>query len=176
LSIGLVIYYISSVKSSIIINFLLEQYFKTEIYMNRLIVIIIALTLSSCQSVNTRGTFIDDAAIDQAKNQQMTKDQLLYTLGEPTLKPDYSPNKWYYVSRTVRNKAWAEPSLMKQRIVEVVFKGDMVDEINVLDRKYQPSIPISRESTVSRGTEENPVQTFVKNFGRFNKSKKAKRR
>ena len=144
--------------------------------MNRLLVIFLAIMLCSCQSVNTRGTFIDDAMIAGAKSQKMTKEQLLYTFGAPTLKPDYSPDKWYYVSRTLRNKSWDEPKLTKQRIVEVVFKGDNVEEINIMDRRYQRTVKISKDATISRGTEENPVQTFVKNFGRFNKTKKGKRR
>lgn len=144
--------------------------------MNRLLVIMLTLFLCSCQSVNNRGTLIDDNMINQAKAQKMTKEQLLYTFGAPTLKPDYSPDKWYYVSRTLRNKSWAEPKLFKQRIVEVIFKGETVEEINVMDKKYQKGIRISKDTTISKGTEENPVQTFVKNFGRFNKTKKGKRR
>lgn len=144
--------------------------------MLRIIFVIAVFVLSGCQSVNTRGTFIDDNMLDQVKGQKLSKDELLYTLGTPTLKPDYSANKWYYVSRTVRNKAWAEPKLIKQRIVEIVFKDNLVDEVNVMDRKYQPNVPISKDATISKGTEENPLQTFVKNFGRFNKSKKGKRR
>lgn len=144
--------------------------------MNKLLALILTLFLCSCQSMNNRGTYIDDDMVAQAKSQKMDKEQLLYIFGAPTLKPDYSPNKWYYVSRTVRNKSWDAPKLKKQRIVEVIFKGDEVEEINVMDRKYQKHVKISKDATISKGTEENPVQTFVKNFGRFNKSKKGKRR
>lgn len=149
---------------------------KTGKNMYRFLIIIALIALSGCQSVNSRGTFIDDNMLDQVRGQKLTKDQLLYTLGTPTLKPTYSPNKWYYVSRNVRNKSWNKPKLMKQRIVEVIFKDDLVEDIIVHDSKYQPDIKISKDATISKGTEENPIQTFVKNFGRFNKTKKPKRR
>ena len=144
--------------------------------MNRAIVILLAMLVSSCQSLNTRGTYIDDDMVRQISSQKLTREQLVLNIGTPTLEPDYSKDKWYYVSRTLRNKPWAEPKLIKQRIIEVVFDGDIVKEINVLDSKRQKEVKISKDETISKGTEENPVQTFVKNFGRFNKKSHTKRR
>jgi len=145
--------------------------------MKKFLTILVAiLTLASCQSLNSRGTFIDDSTLDQMKNQKMSKDQLILNIGLPTLKPDYSPNKWYYVSRIVRNRPWSEPKLIKQRIIEVAFDGDHVDKIEVLETRKQPSFKISQDETISKGTEENAIQTFIKNFGRFNKTSRSKRR
>lgn len=149
---------------------------KTGNIMYRILIIIALITLSGCQSVNSRGTFIDDNMIDQVRGKKLTKDQVIFSLGAPTLQPTYSPNKWYYISRNVRNKSWDEPNLIKQRIVEVIFKDGIVEDIIIHDSRHQKQIKISKDATISKGTEENPIQTFVKNFGRFNKTKKPKRR
>ena len=142
--------------------------------MNKIGILLLVVTLSSCQSLNTRGVFIDDSKINQITSSPMSKEQLLLTIGVPTLKPDYSPDTWYYISRTLENKPWAVPSVRKQRVVQVTFNGDMVEDVEVIDNKHK-SLFISGKRTKVHGTEENPVQTFVKNFGRFNKAPKAKR-
>lgn len=144
--------------------------------MNKISVLLLALLLSSCQSMNSRGIYVEDSKINQITSQEMTKEQLLLTLGAPTLKPDYSPNTWYYVSRTLQNKPWATPKTVKQRVVQITFNGDIVEEVEVIDNKHKTTIMIASQRTETRGTEENPVQTFVKNFGRFNKTTKVKRR
>lgn len=146
--------------------------------MIRIVFLAISLfALSSCKTVNTRGSFIDDDIVRQIKSEQMSKEQLILTLGNPTLKPTYSSNVWYYAGRMVRNSSFYEPKLRKQRILKVTFdKNDRVQNIEVLDKKRQPNITISKDETISKGTEENPVQSFVKNFGRFNKKARTKRR
>ncbi len=143
--------------------------------MNKIVVVLLVLTLTSCQSLNTRGVYIDDTKINQITSQKMTKEQLLLTIGAPILKPDYSPDTWYYVSRTLENKPWATPRVVKQRVVQITFNGDIVEEVEVIDNKHKTDIIIAKTRTKVHGTEENPVQTFVKNFGRFNKTPKAKR-
>ncbi len=143
--------------------------------MNKMAVLLLALLLSSCQSLNTRGVFIEDSKIKQITSGETSKEQLLLTLGVPTLKPDYSPDTWYYISRTLENKPWAMPKVTKQRVVKIIFNGDIVDKVEVINNKHKANIIIARTRTKVHGTEENPVQTFVKNFGRFNKTPKPKR-
>jgi outer membrane protein assembly factor BamE (lipoprotein component of BamABCDE complex) len=170
-----VIYYISSIKSRTIIFLLVIIMGKSRFIMNKMAVLLLALLLSSCQSLNTRGVFIEDSKIKQITSQETSKEQLLLTLGVPTLKPDYSPDTWYYISRTLENKPWATPKVVKQRVVQVTFKGDIVDKLEVIDNKHKTNITIVTARTKVHGTEENPVQSFVKNFGRFNKTPKPKR-
>lgn len=146
--------------------------------MKRILFLVISLfALSSCKSVNMRGSYIDDDIIRQIKSEKMSKEQLVLILGNPSIAPDYSPNIWYYVGRIVKHSSFAEPVLRKQRIVKVTFnKKDIVEKMEVIDTKRQPKVIISQDQTVSKGTEENPVQSFVKNFGRFNYKERNKRR
>jgi outer membrane protein assembly factor BamE (lipoprotein component of BamABCDE complex) len=123
------------------------------------------------------GSYIDDDIIRQIKSEKMSKEQLVLTLGNPSIKPDYSPNIWYYVGRIVKHSSFSEPALRKQRIVKVTFnKKERVENIEVIDTKRQPKVITSTDHTVSKGTEENPVQSFIKNFGRFNNKARNKRR
>lgn len=144
--------------------------------MNKWILIAGLTFVVSCQSSTMRGAYIDDELIHQVSVKKMNKDGVRSILGSPTLIPDYSPNKYYYVSRALKNRPWSDPKLVQQRIVEVTFEAELVDNVRILDSNSQLFTNISKDTTISRGTEENPVQTFVKNFGRFNKTKKGKRR
>lgn len=146
--------------------------------MIRIVFLAIALiSLSSCKGVNMRGAHIDDSIIRQIKSEKMTKEQLVLTIGNPSIKPDYSPNVWYYVGRMLKQSSFADPSLRSQRILKVTFnKKDRVEKIEVIDSKRQPNFTISKDHTVSKGTEENPAQSFIKNFGRFNNKARNKRR
>ncbi|MGV2432168.1 MAG UNVERIFIED_CONTAM: outer membrane protein assembly factor BamE [Rickettsiaceae bacterium] len=144
--------------------------------MNKILLLTLVFILSGCQSVNRRGIYLEDEKIKQIEGGQISREQLVYTIGQPTLKPDYSPDTWYYVSRTLANKSWSKPSLYRQRVVKITFKNDIVENVEVIDTKKHPNVTIADDFTVSKGTEENPVQTFVKNFGRFNKTNRNKRR
>ena len=97
-------------------------------------------------------------------------------LGAPTIVPDYTPNVWYYVSRKVQDKVWSRPGIKAQRIVKIIFANNNVSKIEITDKRPKNNVNVARDSTVSKGTEESVVQTFVKNFGRFNKSASKKRR
>jgi len=143
--------------------------------MNKMGILLLILLLSSCQSLNTRGVYIENDKINQITSQETDKEQLVLSIGIPTLKPDYSPDTWYYVSRTLENKPWSTPRVIKQRVVKITFTGDKVDHVEVIDNKHYKGLDIVSARTPVRGTEENPVQTFVKNFGRFNKQPKSKR-
>ena len=53
---------------------------------------------------------------------------------------------------------------------------DKVEKVDITDKRPKNNINVELDSTVAKGTEESAVQTFVKNFGRFNKSSRKKRR
>lgn len=144
--------------------------------MNLTAIALATLALTSCQSLNTRGVTVEADKLAQVHPKHTTKDQVLLYLGVPTFVPDYTPNKWYYISRTLRNKPWATPSLVKQSMIQITFNGEVVSAVEVFNNKDQPVIPFVIDQTDPQGTQENPVQTFVKNFGRFNKATRTKRR
>jgi outer membrane protein assembly factor BamE (lipoprotein component of BamABCDE complex) len=145
--------------------------------MLRIIIIICGLMLlSGCQGLNNRGFRVDKDALNAVKTAHLSKEQVIELLGEPTIVPDYTPNTWYYVSRIVRDKVWSRPSIKSQTIVKITFQGDYVKEVVVNNKKPVVKFDVDRADTESKGTEENAIQTFVKNFGRFNKTSRKQRR
>ena len=141
-----------------------------------LLVLCCGMVLSGCQSINNRGEYVDDAKLAAIEKNHVSKEQVVEMLGEPTIVPDYTPNVWYYVSRKVQDKVWARPSIKSQRVVKISFNNDKVEKVDITDKRPKNNINVELDSTVAKGTEETAVQTFVKNFGRFNKSSRKKRR
>lgn len=144
--------------------------------MLRILFILSAVLLSGCQSINNRGEFVEKEKIEAIGKNHVSKAQVVEMLGEPTIVPDYTPNTWYYVGRKVQDKVWSSPTVKKQRIVIITFAGDNVDTVEISDKRPKYKVVVQRDSTEAKGTEESVVQTFVKNFGRFNKSGRKARR
>jgi outer membrane protein assembly factor BamE (lipoprotein component of BamABCDE complex) len=126
--------------------------------------------LAGCQSIDVRGQFVSDEAIKQINSQQPTKVELIALVGTPTYVPDYSKNTWYYIQRSLAKRAWFDPKVVKQRIVKVVFNGDKVQEAGLLSDGQNEKISSQSNYTQTYGTQQNGIQKFVKNIGRFNKT------
>lgn len=135
------------------------------------------LLLSSCQTIDIRGQYVEDAAILKLEKRSLSKAEVVDLIGTPTIVPDYTPNTWYYVQRSLARRVWFEPKVIEQRIVEVKFSNnDVVSEVAVLNDSQIEGIKNTSEYTQVYGTEANGVQKFVRNIGRFNKTTDGKRK
>ena len=139
-------------------------------HFHKLISLIFLILLAGCQSIDVRGQFVSDEAIKQINSQLPNKTQLVRLIGTPTYVPDYSKNTWYYIQRSLAKRAWFNPKVIKQRIVKVVFNGDKVQEAGLLNDSQNEEISTQSSYTQTYGTQQNGVQKFVKNIGRFNKT------
>ncbi len=144
--------------------------------MHKLLIALSLLTLTGCKTIDSRGQFIDDQQIASIENKNLTKEEVANTLGLPSLTPDYTANTWYYTSRSLERKIFTEPKVVSQRVVKVTFTGNKVDMVEVLDNSHKDGLMVEKEYTRSLGTDENVLQKFTKNFGRFNGTKKKKHR
>jgi outer membrane protein assembly factor BamE (lipoprotein component of BamABCDE complex) len=133
-------------------------------------VIIFSILLAGCQSIDVRGQFVSDEAVKQINIERPNKEQLLEKIGTPTYIPDYSPNTWYYIQRSLAKRAYFNPKVTNQRIVKITFSGDKVQEAMLLNDSQNEQISSQGVYTKTYGTEQNGVQKFVKNIGRFNKT------
>jgi outer membrane protein assembly factor BamE (lipoprotein component of BamABCDE complex) len=140
--------------------------------MNKLLIIASMLILTGCKITDSRGQYVDDQEVQALENKSLTKDDVTNLIGLPTLVPDYTPDTWYYASRSLERKIFTQPKVVSQRIVKVTFIKDRLDMVEVLDDKHEGGIKVVQEYTRSLGTNENAMQRFVKNFGRFNSTKK----
>jgi len=128
--------------------------------------------LSSCQTVNVRGQYIDDETIKHLQNSNLDKGAVLQVLGTPTIVPDYSDNIWYYAERSVATKAWSNPKVVEQRIVKVTFnKEDQVENVLVLEGADTESMKVIKDYTKTGGTNRSGFQKFFGNIGKFGRSK-----
>lgn len=143
--------------------------------MKKILITLSLLILSSCKSIDSRGQYIDDEHVRKLVNTSLTKDEVISLIGSPTMTPDYSSSTWYYVNMNIARKTWTMPKVKSERLVKITFAGNRVSTVEVLDDSYSKEVRVAKDYTVSKGTELNSLQRFVKNFGRFNKSSKKKK-
>lgn len=143
---------------------------------NRFLILIILFAISGCQRPIHSGTIISDEQINSAINLKFTKDEIEERFGSPNITPDYTNDTWYYVHRDMSKRAFFNTKVQSQRIVKVTFKNNYVDNIEVQENSHNSDVKIVKEFIKSKGSEKNPVQEYIQNFGRFNKYKKEDKR
>ncbi|MCC8417795.1 MAG: outer membrane protein assembly factor BamE [Rickettsia endosymbiont of Bryobia graminum] len=137
----------------------------------------ILLTLSNCQTIESRGQAIDDTMIPKLENKHLSKSEVEDLVGTPTIIPDYTSNTWYYVHRSLSRRAWFEPKVIEQKIVRITFdRNNITQEVIVLNNIHKNDLRIISECTKTYGTELNGLQKFVRNIGRFNKTTEGKKK
>lgn len=142
-----------------------------------LILAVSASILSGCQTIDIRGQYVENSAIAKLEEHSLNKEEVVDLIGTPTLIPDYSPNTWYYVQRSLARRAWFEPKVIEQRIIEVRFNNaDKVDEVVIRNNSQIDDMKGTTEYTQVYGTEANGIQKFVRNIGRFNKTTDGKKK
>lgn len=139
--------------------------------------ILMLLALSNCQTIESRGQAIDDSTLLTIKGKGLSKSEVRDLIGTPTIIPDYTPNTWYYVHRSLSRRAWFEPKVIEQKIVKITFnQNGNSQEVIVLNDIHQDNLKIANECTKTYGTELNGLQKFVRNIGRFNKTTEGKKK
>ncbi|PCJ27134.1 MAG: cell envelope protein SmpA [Rickettsiales bacterium] len=140
-------------------------------YFLRLFSAILLLVLTGCQTIDVRGQFVSDTAIEKLSAQKPTKQEVTDMIGSPTYIPDYSKNTWYYIQRSLARKAWFTPKVTEQRIIKITFNSkDKLKKVQLLENLQNENISAKSQFTKTHGTEKSGIQTFVKNIGRFNKT------
>ena len=136
-----------------------------------LFTVIILLTLAGCQTVDVRGQFVSDEAINEINTKKPDKNEVIDMIGTPTYIPDYTKNTWYYIQRSLSKRAWFDPKVIKQRVVKIMFNSkSKVLEAVLLEDLQNENITALGHYTKTHGTEQSGIQKFVKNIGRFNQT------
>ncbi len=137
-----------------------------------MLLLLLGAILSSCQYKMHSGTLITEEKIAELRDKKITKEELEEKLGAPNIIPEYSKDSWYYVHRNMTKRAFFLPVVQGQKVVKFEFKDNLLSSIDVIDNENNSEIKVVEEYTQTRGTELNPMQEYVRNFGRFNKGKK----
>ena len=148
-----------------------------NILSNKLLFLVMFIILSGCQSVDVRGQFVSNDAIEEINSKKLKQDEIIDLIGTPTYVPEYSHNTWYYIQRSLTKRAWFDPKVVEQRIIKITFdEHDKVIEATLLSVIHDEKLNIENKYTKTYGTEQNNIQKFVKNIGRFNKTTDGKKK
>lgn len=140
--------------------------------MQKLLILIAAILVTGCKTIDSRGQYVDDEQILKLESKNLTKEEVVDLIGSPSMTPDYTSNTWYYAHRTMARRAWFKPEVVSQRLIRITFSHDKIQEVEVFNDSHANDVHVVQEYTKSLGNEQNPLQHFVKNFGRFNKPPK----
>jgi outer membrane protein assembly factor BamE (lipoprotein component of BamABCDE complex) len=137
-----------------------------------LLIAILTVIVSACQYPVHSGTLVNDEQIKEIEGKPFTKAEIEEKLGTPNVIPDFSENTWYYIHRNMTRRAFFLPVVHGQKIVKLTFDHDRLNAIESVDNEHNADIVVVKEYIRTKGTEMNPVQEYIRNFGRFNKTKK----
>ena len=122
--------------------------------------LVIFILLSGCQSIDVRGQFVSDNAIEEINSRKLTQDEIIDLIGTPTYIPEYSHNTWYYIQRSLAKRAWFEPKVVEQRIVKISLNDNRKllgasllqdihnENVNIERRRSNRSIEVQRQRGV----------------------------
>lgn len=84
----------------------------------------LALTVSGCTRVRThQGYYVDKLLVDSIQPGIDNRDSVEGTLGRPSFVSQFGEQDWYYVSRDMRQMAFAAPKPVDQVLLRVRFDG-----------------------------------------------------
>ncbi|MCB1680663.1 MAG: outer membrane protein assembly factor BamE [Rhodospirillales bacterium] len=134
------------------------------------------LTMTACAPVVAkRGNMVEDYKIQEVKEGESTRSDVLRILGSPTTVSTFNPRVWYYMGQTTEKKGIMDPKIVDEKIVEVAFNSDgIVESIQDVKNKRE-DIPITRAKTPTHGNDLTLAQQLLGNLGRFNPSDEVKK-
>lgn len=99
----------------------------------------IAATLPGCTRVRTyQGYLVDNLLVDSIQPGVDNRDSVQGTLGTPTFESQFGNKDWFYVSRNMKQLAFANPSVDAQTVLRVRF--DAAGNVVGIDRKGMEEI------------------------------------
>lgn len=127
------------------------------------------ISVNACSSVKgSRGYIPDEKMINAIRIDVDTKSSVEGMLGNPTMKPTFDDNNWYYYSKKTERWAFFKEKVMEMNILAISFdEEDYVSKIKyytVADNKVID--PVSKK-TVTHGNDENFIAELFGNIGRF---------
>ena len=126
----------------------MTTYFYTSSYA-RSFCLLIALGIAACSpTVSGSGTFVHQDDLEQIKQGQSTREDVVAILGSPVFTSTVDDKVWYYIGRQTEQVSFLDPTLVKQEAIEIVFDDagvvNNVKTMNVADAKEIS--PVDRET------------------------------
>ena len=129
------------------------------------------MALTACTSaIDNRG--YDFEIVDTTKiHVGQTKEEVLKALGSPSTLSTFKDNAWYYISKKTATKSFFNPETVDQKVIIVHFNGDVVSNIETIDKDQARKIELSKNETPTTGYETSILREVFGNFGRFSSGK-----
>lgn len=126
-----------------------------------------AVAMSGCTRIRThQGYLVDNLLVDSIQPGVDNRASVEGTLGRPTFASQFGAQEWYYVSRDMRQLAFANPKVAKQEVVRVQF--DPAGNVTAIDKRDASAIAnISPKdgSTPTLGRHRTLLQEIFGNIG-----------
>jgi outer membrane protein assembly factor BamE (lipoprotein component of BamABCDE complex) len=119
---------------------------------------------------------VEAESIEKINNSKLSQREIKDLIGTPTYIPEYSPDTWYYIQRSMSRRAWFDPKVVEQKIIKITFDSNHIaTHAELITNSQKESIVLHNDFTKSNGTEKNGLQKFVGNIGKFNKTTNGKK-
>ena len=126
------------------------------------------LALAGCNKiVEVHGYVPSETQLAKIDEQTTTKDDVVATLGTPSVVSTFDAQTWYYVTKRTKRTAFLDPNVLEQQVVAIHFDdADTVKQI--VQYEIEDGIiinPVARE-TPTRGKELGILEQLLGNAGR----------
>jgi outer membrane protein assembly factor BamE (lipoprotein component of BamABCDE complex) len=129
------------------------------------------LFMNACTPTKSaRGNMVEDFRMAELTPGISTRQNVLQSLGSPTVTAPFDPNTWYYIGQQMEKKGVFDPEVTEERIIVASF-----DEAGILQNLQESDtdrvdVPISDRITPTGGNEVTAIEQIIGNIGRFNRS------
>jgi outer membrane protein assembly factor BamE (lipoprotein component of BamABCDE complex) len=139
--------------------------------MQRILLIILLLNLTSCSTVVENRGYIFNAETQEKISQGMDRSEILSLMGTPSTISETTGLKYYYISNKFLRYAFLNPQEIERTVQVISFdENDNVINIEEYSLKDGRVIKYNNESTIPKGTEVTIIQDLFDNTGRYTSS------
>jgi outer membrane protein assembly factor BamE (lipoprotein component of BamABCDE complex) len=130
----------------------------------------VMLALSACQArVDHRGYLPDADEVARIKPGLQGRDEVRDILGTPSSTSTFTSDRWYYISKKTSQKAFFDPKVLEQHVLEIDFDSDgLVQEVRNYSLQDGEKIQPVARVTPSPGRELTFTEQLIGNIGKFN--------
>lgn len=139
------------------------------------LLISLLLMASSCTvKFNRHGYVLDQQSLNQLKEGQTTKQDVIEIMGSPSTTSTFDKNIWYYISNKTKQLSMLKPKNIHDKTIQISFKNNKVSKIYIYEDNKIKKFEFSGKETPVHGDDSGLMKDFVQNLGRFNKRRGAK--
>ena len=93
-------------------------------------------------------------------------------MGTPSAISSINKNIWYYISLKTKQVAILRPKVNNYKVLELKFSNNKLTHITLYTNDKLRKLDFKKWETPVRGSNEDLLQDFLYNIGRFNKALK----